>query len=157
MRDCSVYCGIPVIPSCKGKAAPGILETILVESALADAGLLILIVDLLKLGWRDIADRFQQASFLVPADLNQCGELHIIELIPASLLSNDFCSVQAHDRLGVRDVVRISQERRSVCGVGVRAGSMFDHDSLVDLSGEEELEASDEVACGEVLGGPSSD
>ena len=43
----------------EGGTAPGFPATVLVESSLYEAGPVILIIHLLKLGWKDISDRFQ--------------------------------------------------------------------------------------------------
>ena len=91
----------------RSDAVPGIPETVLVESGLDEAGLLPLMIHLLELGWRDISNRFQQSFVVVPGDPIQCGELDIVEPFPRSLLSNDFCFVQADDRLGERVVVGV--------------------------------------------------
>ena len=77
-------------------------ETVLVESGLDEAGLPVLIVQLLKLGWRDIADRPQQSFVVISPDPIQCLELDIVEAPPRPVLTDHFGLVEDDDRLGER-------------------------------------------------------
>ena len=77
------------------------------ESGLDEAGQLILIVQLLKLRRRDVADRLQQSFAVVPAHPIQRRELDIVESLPRRLSSDDFDLVQADYRLGERVVIGI--------------------------------------------------
>src|SRR5690606_35572107 len=80
----------------------------------------------------------------------------VVESTPWSPVADQFGLVEADDRLGHGVDAPICQETRSGC-LRVLASSMVDHDSLVDLSGDESLQAADDVTLGEPFCGASSD
>ena len=86
----------------------GFPETVLVESGLNDAGRLILIMQLLKLRWRDVSDRLLQSLLVVPVNPIQCRELRVVESLPMGLSSNDFGLKQPNHRFRQSVLIRVS-------------------------------------------------
>ena len=112
---------------------------------------MLLIVHLLELGWWYVANRSEEPLVVEPGHPVESGELDIVDSLPGAVLSNNLCFIQADRRLGLCVDAPISQECCSGRRVGRRAGSMVDHDALVDLAVQATLEASDEVALGQEL------
>ena len=112
---------------------------------------MLLIVHLLELGWWYVANRSEEPLVVEPGHPVESGELDIVDSLPGAVLSNNLCFIQADRRLGQCVDAPISQECCSGRRVGRRAGSMVDHDALVDLAVQATLEASDEVALGQEL------
>lgn len=106
---------------------------------------------------RSVPDDLQQTPVIEPVDPFQGGELHRLQTSPRAPRVNQLRLVQPDDRLGQGVDAPICQESVSVCQGGGKADSMVGHYTLIDLAGEEALEAADDVALGEALGGASSD
>ena len=77
-----------------GLNLPGIPETVLVESRLDEAGLLLLIVHLFEFGRWYVANRSQEPLLVEPGHPVESGELDIVDSLPRAVLSNDLGLVQ---------------------------------------------------------------
>jgi hypothetical protein len=66
------------------------------------------VVGCLELGWRDVADRLEQASVVEPVDPLQRRELDVIDPLPGATPADQLGLVEADDRLGQSVVIRVA-------------------------------------------------
>ena len=93
-----------------------------------------------------VCDLAVEPSVVEPVDVAQGGELDVIEPLPWALGVDEFPLVEAVEALGHGVEAPICQDGSSSRRLEGLSGAVIGHDVLVDLSGQEPLEAPDDLS-----------
>ena len=79
----------------------------MLESSSPDWAVLTIVVGFV-FGWRDVSDRLKESAVVRPVGPFRGGVFDVVKPLPWAASADDFCFVEAVDRLGLRIVMTVS-------------------------------------------------